>query len=49
MESKQFDEKAEHHLGIPDKNRKNPVEYGLRQRGRRAVFHGTRVEIDDNL
>ncbi len=49
MESKHFDEKEESDLGISDKKRKNPVKYGLRLGGRQTVFHGMRVEIDDNL
>ena len=49
MESEQFDEKEPSALDISDKKRKNPVEHGLPLGERQAVFHGMRVEIDDNL
>ena len=49
MESEQSDEKEPITLDISDKKRKNPVESGLRLGERQAVFHGMRVEINDNL
>ena len=49
MESEQSDEKEPGTLDISDKKRKNPVEHGLPLGERQAVFHGMRVEIDDNL